>query len=222
MNNNQENEVQKFDQTKPVGNYDKNAIFFEKFEKSKKDFLKEKKRDKKNAKKSILSSNKALSFDAKLRDDYFVKKLWIFLIIFDLIIIAYFSVIEGFLGNKFNGSQIPKWIFVNYYSNLTKTSVILSGISIVLIICPYFFLLASWFIGVNNIHKSKSLLVSNIFILGLSIVFLIIIIPSSSLIFHETINYLPLEGIEPPPAAAPAQPAPNLPPTANIPSFPRN
>lgn len=179
-----ENETNKSD--------DKNALFFEKFEKSKKDFLKEKRKEKYDAKKSIISKNKLLGFESRLRDEEFIKKIWILFIVFGIAFLAYACVVMGFLGNKFNGVSDNKWVYANYYSGLTKTSVIFSGIVISLIPLPYVYLLSSWFIGINNVQNSKYFIVTNITILVLSAILLIVVVPMSSLIFNQTIGFKPI------------------------------
>lgn len=171
---------------------DKNAIFFEKFEKSKKDFVKEKRKQKSEAKKSILSKNKLIGFESKLRDESFLRKIWIIFIVSAIVLLAYACVVEGFLGNKFNGVTDNKWIYATYYSGLTKTSVIFSGIVISLIPLPYIYLLASWFIGINNVQQSKYFIVTNIVILSISLILLLIVVPMSSLIFNQTIGFKPI------------------------------
>ena len=52
---------------------DANSTFFEKFEKTKKDFLKEKRQKDFLAKRSLSSKSKAKGLDNKLRDDKFAK-----------------------------------------------------------------------------------------------------------------------------------------------------
>lgn len=172
--------------------YDKNAIFFEKFEKSKKDFLKEKRQKKLDAKKSLLSRKKMMGFENKLREEDFIKKIWIIFGISSLLLLAYASVIMAFLGNKFNGTTDTKWVYANYFSGLTKTSVIFSGISLSLIPLPYLFLMSAWFIGINSVHESKYFVSTNIVILVISGILLLLVIPLSSVIFHETINFSPI------------------------------
>ena len=171
---------------------DKNAIFFEKFEKSKKDFMKEKRKEKLDAKKSISSKNKGLGLTARLKDDMYTKKIWIIFSIVSIILLSYASVIMAFLGNKFDGSSDPKWIFTSYYSALTKISVIFSGIAISLIPLPYFYLFSSWFIGINNIHHSKYFVSTNFYILVVATILLLIVIPLSTTIFIQTANFSPL------------------------------
>lgn len=171
---------------------DKNAVFFEKFEKSKKDFLKEKRKEKQFAKKSIISKNKLMGFESRLRDDDFLKKLWIYFIVGAIVLLAYASVVMGFLGDKFNGTSDNKWIYSVYYSGLTKTSVIFSGIAITIIPLPYLYLLASWFIGINNVHQSKYFVITNMVILTIALALLIIVVPLSSVVFNQTIGFRPL------------------------------
>lgn len=178
--------------TDEITGLDKNAIFFEKFEKSKKDFLKEKRKDKLLAKRKISNQNKMLGFQSRLREEDFTKKLWIIFVMAGVLLLAYSCVVVAFLGNKFNGTTDNKWVYANYFLGMTKTSVIFSGISIVLIPLPYLYMCAAWFIGINNVHQSKYFVTTNIVFLVISLVLTIIVIPMSSYIFNQTIGFLPL------------------------------
>ena len=171
---------------------DKNAVFFEKFEKSKKDFLKEKRKDKLNAKKSIVSRNKMMGLESRLREEDYLKKIWIIFIVVGLLLLAYASVVMGFLGNKFNGVTDNKWIYASYFSGMTKTSVIFSGIAISLIPLPYLYLLSAWFIGINSVHQSRYFILTNMIFLIISGILLLIVIPMSSFIFNQTIGFEPI------------------------------
>ncbi|MDE5949631.1 MAG: hypothetical protein K2J69_01915, partial [Malacoplasma sp.] len=174
---------------------DKNETFFEKFEKSKRDFAKEKRKEKNLAKKSISTKNKLLGFENRLRDDGFFKKFWIVMISVTAVLLIYACIVIGFLGPYFSSvADTSKWVpAVNIYGGLTKTSIIFSGIAICLIPIPYIFLLALWFVGVNNVHRSKPFIVSNLVILSISAVLLILVIPLSSIVFNQVIGYSPLQ-----------------------------
>ncbi|MDE6562963.1 MAG: hypothetical protein K2J98_01615, partial [Malacoplasma sp.] len=174
---------------------DKNETFFEKFEKSKRDFAKEKRKEKSLAKKSLSAKNKLIGLENKLRDDNFLKKFWIVVISITVILLIYACVVVGFLGPYFySATDTSKWIpAVNIYGGLTKTSIIFCGISICLIPIPYIVLLALWFVGVNNVHRSKAFVNSNLVILSISAILLILVIPLSSVVFNQVIGYSPLQ-----------------------------
>lgn len=189
------NKPEVFVQSRNPNPVDKNETFFEKFERSKKDFAKEKRKEKNLAKKTISTKSKLIGFENKLRDDAFFKKFWIVMIIVTAILLTYACVVVGFLGPYFSSVENnSKWVpAVNIYGELTKTSIIFSGIAICLIPIPYIFLLALWFVGVNNVHRSKTFINSNLIILSISAVLLILVIPLSSIVFNQVIGYLPLQ-----------------------------
>ena len=84
---------------------DPNEIFFEKFEKSKKDFIKEKRREKGEAKKMLSARARVLSFESKLRDDTYFKNFWIIAAIVTVLMLAYVCVVEAFLGPHFSDAS---------------------------------------------------------------------------------------------------------------------
>ncbi|BAC43905.1 hypothetical protein D8X55_00030 [Malacoplasma penetrans] len=180
------------EQTRPTS--PGNDLFFEKFEKSKKDFIKEKKKEKNVAKKSLSSKNKLLGFESRLRDEHYFKRFWIILLSVTFFVLAYACTVIGLCGPHFASVESSsKWIAAyNLYNGVFKTSVIFSGIIICIIPLPYIFLLSSWFIGINNVHRSKSFVVSNIAILVTSIVLLFFVIILSSIVFATTVSYRPI------------------------------
>ncbi|MBD5445904.1 MAG: hypothetical protein HDR31_01130 [Mycoplasma sp.] len=182
-----------FDNNKYSPN-DANSTFFEKFEKSKKDINKDKKKQWSEAKKSMGLRNKVLGFENRLRDDIFIRKIWIILGIFSVIFLAYSSVVIGFLGDKFNGANSDdyKWTYVNYFLDMNKTTVVFSGFVIALIPLPYIYLLAAWFIGINSVHRSKPFIVVLIIFLSISLLLTILIIPMSSIIFANVNDFRPI------------------------------
>lgn len=171
-----------------------NLTFFEKFEKSKKDIIKDKKRQKSEAKKSIGSRNKGLGFENRLRDDIFIRNLWIIVGVVSVLLLAYASVVVGFLGDKFNGTSSSdyKWTYVNYFSDMNKAIVVFCGIIIVLIPLPYLYLLVAWFIGINSVHRSKIYVIVLLTFLSISLLLTIIVIPMSSVIFANVNGFRPL------------------------------
>lgn len=173
---------------------DVNSTFFEKFEKSKKDITKDKKRQWSEAKKSMGLRNKVLGFENRLRDDIFIRNIWIIIGVLSVILLAYSSVVIGFLGDKFNGANSDdyKWTYVNYFLDMNKTTVIFSGFVIALIPLPYIYLLAAWFIGINSVHRSKPFIVVIITFLSISLLLTILIIPMSSIIFANVNDFRPI------------------------------
>lgn len=181
------NEIENSDTDNLDSAIDPNSTFFEKFEKSKKDIIKDKKRQKSEAKKSIGLRNKVLGFENRLRDDVFIRNLWIIVGVVSVLLLAYASVVVGFLGNKFNGagSNDYKWTYVNYYLDMNKTIVVFCGIIIVLIPLPFLYLLVAWFIGINNVHRSKIYVTMLLTFLSISLLLTIVVIPMSSIIFAD-------------------------------------
>lgn len=173
---------------------DLNSTFFEKFEKSKKDIAKDKKQQKLEAKKSIGLRNKVLGFENRLRDDIFIRKLWIIVGVVSVLLLAYASVVVGFLGDKFNGpsSSDYKWTYVNYFLDMNKTVVVFCGFIIVLIPLPYLYLLVAWFIGINSVHRSKIYVTVLLTFLSISLLLTILVIPTSSIIFANVNGIRPL------------------------------
>lgn len=171
-----------------------NDVFFEKFEKSKKDFIKEKKKEKNLAKKTISNKNKLLGFESKLRDEEYFKKFWIILLTTTGFVLAYACVVIGLLGTHFFGpSSTSKWIAsYNLYQGVFRTSIVFSGVIICLIPLPYIFLLSAWFIGINNVHRSKVFVISNLSILAFCVFLLFLTIILSSIIFGTTVPYRPV------------------------------
>lgn len=169
-----------------------NNTFFEKFEKSRKDIAKDKRERSLEAKKSLNLKGKMLGFDNKLRDDAFVKKFWIGFILAGLLFFAYACVVISFLGPQFNGATSDKWSYVNWYGDMNKTIVIFSGVVVGLIPIPYVYLIASWFVGINNVWRSKSFFVVNLTFLSICAVLVLLILPMSSVIFGYVNNFSPI------------------------------
>ncbi|EGZ31554.1 hypothetical protein [Malacoplasma iowae] len=169
-----------------------NNTFFEKFEKTKKDFLKEKREKDFLAKRSLSSKSKAKGFDNKLRDDKFVKDSWISFIVIGLFLFAYACVVMGFLATQFNGSTSHKWAYIDLNLAMNQTTIIFSGIIVCLIPIPYIYLLASWFVGINSVHRSKSFFLVNMSFIGIAILLFICVLPMSSVIFAGVNNFSPI------------------------------
>lgn len=180
-----------FDKTIETKIHNSNETFFEKFEKTKKDFVREKKEGKAKAQKSLKFKGKILGFENKLRDDDFIRNCWIAFIVLSVLFVAYASVSLGFLGNKFNGAT-DKWIYANYYGDMTKTIVVFSGIILVIMPMPFLYLLGTWFVGINGTHKSKQFFIIILTFLILSLLLMLCLIPMTSIIFNYTLNFKPL------------------------------
>lgn len=192
-NANETNEVNNsYDVPNDYVSTDANSTFFEKFEKTKKDFLKEKRQKDFLAKRSLSSKSKAKGLDNKLRDDKFAKDAWISFIVIGLFLFAYACVVMGFLATQFNGSTSNKWAYIDLYSDMNKTTIIFSGIIACLIPIPYMYLLASWFVGINNVHRSKSFFIVNMSFIGIAILLFICVLPMSSIIFAGVNNFTPI------------------------------
>lgn len=189
LNNSNQKDI--FDKKIETKSSDSNLTFFEKFEKTKKDFVREKKEGKVKAQKSLKFKNRILGFENKLRDDDFIRNCWIAFIVLSVLFVAYASVSLGFLGNKFNGAT-DKWIYANYYGDVTKTIVVFSGIILVIMPMPFLYLLGTWFVGINGTHKSKQFFIIILIFLILSLLLMLCLIPMTSLIFHYTLNFKPL------------------------------
>ncbi len=199
-NNNRVDELTNLPKVKSYteSKYDKssqesNATFFEKFERTKKDLIREKKQGKLKAQKSVKLKNKILGFENKLRDDEFIKHSWIAFISFSVFFIVYASICLGFLATSFNGTTDPKWSFAQHYGAMTKTIVIFSSIVIILVPMPYIYLMGMWFVGINGAHKSKGFFVSNFIILLISLLLILCVIPMSSVIFEKVNNFVPFD-----------------------------
>lgn len=171
---------------------DANSTFFEKFERTKKDLIKEKKAGKQKALRSVKLKNKILGFENKLRDDDFIKNSWIGFITLSVLFIAYACVCLGFLATKFNGTTDAKWSYANYYGDMTKTIVVFSSIIVIIIPIPYIYLMGTWFVGINGVHKSKGFYITNFVVLLIALVLTLLVIPMSSIIFDCVINFRPL------------------------------
>lgn len=95
VNTNNQKDV--FDKTIETKINNSNETFFEKFEKTKKDFVREKKVGKVKAQKSLKFKNKILGFENKLRDEDFIRNCWIAFIVLSILFVAYASVSLGVL-----------------------------------------------------------------------------------------------------------------------------
>ena len=168
-----------------------NITFFEKFEKTKKDMLKERRAEKQKVLKSLRSKNKVLGFDNRLRDDEFIKNSWIGFIVSSILFLVYACVCLGFLVPTLLWRN-PKWSFAHHYGDMTKTIIVFSSTVAILIPIPYIYLMGSWFVGVNGIYKSKHFFIMIFSIIIISLVLMILIVPMSSVIFGKVNGFRPL------------------------------
>lgn len=169
-----------------------NSTFFEKFEKTKKDFVKEKKLKKAKAQKSLRIKNKILGFENKLRDDEFVKNSWIAFVSIGIFIVAYCCVCLGFMATKFTSTSDAKWqvaVGIPDNGNMLKTIVIFSSIVLILVPIPYIYLLGSWFVGINGTFKSKVFFLVTFSLMVIATVLFLIILPMSAYLFAKVNNF---------------------------------
>ncbi|MEG1821052.1 MAG: hypothetical protein RR201_02285 [Malacoplasma sp.] len=169
-----------------------NDTFFEKFEKTKKDFSKEKRKNIFAAKKNISTKFKSSTLLTKINDSKFLKMSWLSFILIGIFITAYSSVVLGFLANYFNGSSDPSWSYINVNLPLTQISIVCAGIALALIVAPYVYLTASWFVGINSVYKSASFFIFNMSCLLISFICMILIICTSSIVFNFVIGFKPI------------------------------
>ncbi|MGL5246217.1 MAG: hypothetical protein ACRC8C_01460 [Mycoplasmoidaceae bacterium] len=168
-----------------------NDLFFEKFNKSKKDFKKDNKEKQLLAKKQIISQARISGLSKRLEDNTFTLKIYLFLLVIFFITvgfgIAIFTVLLPYSGpGQYDASNVTDiWQRVNYiqYPNFAITSVVLSAITFILLPAPYLYLLATWFVGINQVTRSKVFILINLSLSLLAILMFIIILILSTLIF---------------------------------------
>lgn len=147
-----------------------NDLFFEKFNKSKKDFKKDNKEKQQLAKKQIVSQARISGLSKRLEDNSFTMKIYSFLLITMFITIGFaiaiFVVLLPYSNpGVYDSSNVNDiWQRVNYveHPNFAITSVVLSGITFILLPAPYLYLLATWFVGINQVTRSKVFILINI------------------------------------------------------------
>ncbi len=168
-----------------------NELFFEKFNNTKKNH---KKAELEKAKKQINKKNKTLSFERRLEENSYVAKVYgavggvIALIL--AISITVFVINFRFYVNtdieSYKSSNtwygIALGISTKYYM-LNKVVVIMSGIAFSLVPIPFFFLLSTWFMGLNQIFRSRNFMVFLFSCIGLSLLIVLITIPMFSVIY---------------------------------------
>lgn len=170
---------------------DSNELFFEKFNKSKKDFKKENKEKQQLAKKQIISQARISGFSKRLEDNSFTMKIYLFLLITMFITIGFaisiFVILLPYSGpGQYDSSNVTDiWQRVNYiqFPNFAITSVVLSAMTFILLPAPYLYLLATWFVGINQVTRSKIFIFTNIGLSFLAILMFIIILILSTIIF---------------------------------------
>lgn len=168
-----------------------NDLFFEKFNKSKKDFKKDNKEKQQLAKKQIVSQARISGLSKRLEDNSFTMKIYLFLLTTMFITIGFaiaiFVVLLPYSNpGVYDSSNVNDiWQRVNYveHPNFAITSVVLSGITFILLPAPYLYLLATWFVGINQVTRSKVFILINISLSFLAIIMFIIILILSTVIF---------------------------------------
>ncbi|MGL5591471.1 MAG: hypothetical protein ACRDCF_01915 [Mycoplasmoidaceae bacterium] len=174
-------------------NYSKgsNDLFFEKFNKSKKDFKRDNKERQLLAKKQIISQARISGLSKRLEDNTFTLKIYLFLLVTLFITvgfgIAIFVILLPYSGpGSYDSSNVTDiWQRVNYvqYPNFAITCVVLSAMTFILLPSPYLYLLATWFVGINQVTRSKVFILINVSLSLLAILMFIIIFILSTVIF---------------------------------------
>ncbi|MGL5640211.1 MAG: hypothetical protein ACRDCD_00940 [Mycoplasmoidaceae bacterium] len=168
-----------------------NDLFFEKFNKSKKDFKRDNKEKQLLAKKQIISQARISDLSKRLEDNTFALKIYLFLLVTLFITVSFsiaiFTVLLPYSGpGVYDLSNVTDiWQRVNYvqYPNFAITSVVLSAMTFILLPSPYLYLLATWFVGINRVTRSKVFIIINISLSLLAILMFIIIFILSTIIF---------------------------------------
>lgn len=170
-----------------------NDTFFDKFDKTKKEHkstIKKLKKEKYNGKSN---SGIMTSFGKKLQSTGFLVK------IYSLIAgVASLTIILGILLfvlliDFFNGTpailptnipiatglyqfirDIQYTVKLSIYQPIVQTIVILSMASVAIIFTPILYIVSSWFIGMNNIHKERKFVIAYASIIGISIFLLLV------------------------------------------------
>ncbi len=170
-----------------------NELFFEKFNNTKKNH---KKAELEKARKQINKKNKSLSFERRLEDNRYVGKIYgivggvialILAISITVFVLNYQFMINPDPNNYLTSNM---WYGVvlgisNSYAVLNKAVVIMSGIAFSLVPIPFFFLLSTWFMGLNQIFRSRNFMVFLFTCIGLSLLIVLITIPMFSVIYSE-------------------------------------
>ncbi len=173
-----------------------NELFFEKFNNTKKNH---KKAELEKARKQINKKNKSLSFERRLEENRYVGTIYgiiagiiaLILSISITVFVLNFRFMNIISTDDYKDSLA--WYGValgisNYYTVLNKAVVIMSGIAFSLVPIPFFFLLSTWFMGLNQIFRSRNFMIFLFTCIGLSLLIVLITIPMFSVIYANHVN----------------------------------
>ncbi len=168
-----------------------NELFFEKFNNTKKDH---KKAELERARKLINKKNKSLGFERRLDDNRYVGMIY-GIIAGIIVLILAISITAFTISYKFmvdhdpgNYSTDNTWWGIatavdKYYGTMNSAVVIMSGIAFSLVPLPFFFLAATWFMGMNQVFRSRNFMLFLFVCIGLSALIVLITIPMFSVIY---------------------------------------
>ncbi len=171
---------------------DSNYLFFEKFSNTKKNYKKE---QLKNVKKQLDKKNKSLSFERRLENNRYLTKIYIILgiiIFFTLALsITVFVINFNFIdsdGSKYANNST--WYGIDFighilYPTLFRATVIIAGISFGLIPSPFIFLGITWFIGLNQVFRSRIFMYTLFIVIGLSAILALTLVPMIGLLYDN-------------------------------------
>ena len=183
--NEQSNEIQN-------GIKDSNDLFFEKFNNTKKNYKKE---QLKNVKKQLDKKNKSLSFERRLENNRYLTKIYIILgviIFFTLALsITVFVININFIdssGSKYANNST--WYGIDFighilYPTLFKATVVIAGVSFGLIPLPFIFLGITWFIGLNQVFRSRIFIYTLFVVIGISAILALSLVPMIGLLYDN-------------------------------------
>ncbi|MGL4647363.1 MAG: hypothetical protein ACRCVI_01405 [Mycoplasmoidaceae bacterium] len=168
-----------------------NDIFFEKFEKSKKDFKKENKKRKLFAQKLMSSQSKIQGLQRKLEDNSFLFKVYIFLFTSFFVTVGFsigvFTVLLPYANHQvYDANNVSDiWQRVSYvqYPHFAMTTVVFSGIIFCLLPMPYLYLIATWFVGINDVKRSKMFVLTNFYLAVFALTLFIVTFILSTIFF---------------------------------------
>ncbi len=170
-----------------------NELFFEKFNNTKKNY---KKAELEKARKQINKKNKTLSFERRLEDNRYVGKIYgivggVIALILSISITVFVLNYQFLVNSDYNSYQKDNmWYGIvlgisKQYGTLNKAVVIMSGIAFSLVPVPFFFLLSTWFMGLNQIFRSRNFMIFMFTCIGLSLLIVLITIPMFSVIYAQ-------------------------------------
>lgn len=180
-----------------------NELFFEKFNNTKKNY---KKAELEKARKQINKKNKSLSFERRLEDNRFVGMIYgiIGAIIFFVLAISitvfvinlkfYYPVTSDVYSTQNAWFGISYFINVEYFT-MNRAIVIMEGIAFSLVLVPFFFLMTTWFVGINQMFRSRKFMMFLFTCIGISVLLVLITIPMFSIIYSKN-GFLNINNID--------------------------